>query len=68
MAEPIDPLYSRSEQAVLEHVRKRGGSPVLLHIKTNNELYKSVEAKRTFQVISLDPIRPEEIVHYEMLN
>lgn len=67
MGEPTDPMYSRSEQAVIEHVKKKGERPILLHIKTRNRLYKSVEPRRTFQVISVDPIRPEEIVDFEEL-
>ncbi len=65
MAEPNDPLYDKSEQAVLGHVRKKGENPVLLQIKTNNKLYKSIEPGRTFQVISVDHIGPEEIVDYQ---
>lgn len=68
MGEPKDPLYIKSEQAVLDHVRKKGEQPMLLHIKTNNKLYKSIEPKRTFQVISVDPIAPTEIIQYQDLN
>ncbi|HEX7259823.1 MAG TPA: hypothetical protein VF272_02725 [Candidatus Saccharimonadia bacterium] len=68
MGEPGDPLFAKSEQAVIKHVADKGDNPVLLKIRTKNKLYKSVEPKRTFQVISLDPIAPEEVVEYLPLH
>ncbi len=43
MGDPTDPLFKPSEEAVMEHVRQKGKEPVLLHIRTKNKLYKSVE-------------------------
>jgi hypothetical protein len=65
MADPTDPRYQDTLLDVLEHVRTKDEQPVRLHIQTRNELWKSTDPKRTFQVMSLDSIDSREIVHVE---
>lgn len=67
MAYPDDPLYEKTQKNVLAHVKEKHKSLVRLHIKTKNNLYKSVDPERTFQVISLDPIPTSDIVRIEEL-
>ena len=65
LAEPNDPLYAESLKHVLAHVKEKHEELLRLHIKTNNNLYKSTDPARTFQVASLTPISLEEIVEIE---
>jgi hypothetical protein len=68
MGYPSDPGYERNLRDVLAHVREKGLGLTRLHIKTRNTLYKSTDPARTFQVMTLDPISPTEIVEVEPLE
>ncbi len=68
MAYPKDPLYIETQKNVLAHVKEKGEELIRLHIKTNNNLYKSTDPERTFQVISLDPIPARDIIRYELVT
>ena len=68
LSNPDDPLYAGSLKHVLAHVKEKHKKLLRLHIKTKNELYKSNDPKRTFQVISLDPISIQEIIKIETLS
>ena len=67
MADPTDPRYEQTLPDVLEHVRSKDEALVRLHIKTHNQLWKSNDPKRTFQVMSLEPITAEDIIEVEEL-
>ena len=67
MADAGDALYVRALAEVLAHVREKDEKLVRLHIRTGNALYRSVDPKRTFQVISLDPIVFSEVVQVEFI-
>lgn len=58
---PNDPLFKKTQKDVTEHVRSKGQNLVKLHVKTKNQLFRSTDPKRTFQVISLDRIPTFEI-------
>ena len=65
MAYSVDPLYEPVHRFSVEAC-KRAGEPVArLHIRTKNALYRSLFPNRTYQIISLDPIKPSDIVHIE---
>lgn len=68
MADPDDALYQDSLPNVLAHARKKGDHLYRLTIKTNNQLYRSLDPERTFQVMSLDPIKYEDILDVEDLG
>jgi hypothetical protein len=68
LADPDDPLYAESLKHVLAHVKEKHKELLRLHIKTKNELYKSTDPARTFQVMSLDPIYLDDIVEMEDLQ
>jgi hypothetical protein len=68
MAYPKDPLYGETQSNVRAHVGEKGKKLVRLHIRTKNQLFKSIDPERTFQVISLDPIFPKDIIKYELVN
>ncbi len=65
LSDPDDPLYAESLKHVLAHVKEKQEDLIRLHIKTKNDLYKSTDPARTFQVISLDRISSEEILELE---
>ena len=67
MADPNDPLYIRSLTEVLAHVREKDQKLVRLRIRTANALHRSTDPKRTFQVISLDPIPLGEVAGVEVI-
>lgn len=67
LADPDDPLYIESLKHVLAHVKEKQEKLIRLHIKTKNELYKSTDSARTFQVMSLEPIKIEDVVKIEDL-
>jgi hypothetical protein len=46
-------------------VRTKDEALVRLHVKTANELWKSNDPKRTFQVMTLDAISADDIVEVE---
>ena len=68
MADPSDPLYVRALAEVLAHVREKDDALVRLHIRTTNALYRSVDPKRTFQVISLAPIVFSDVLRVELIE
>ncbi|MDP2676097.1 MAG: hypothetical protein Q8O83_00195 [bacterium] len=68
LSDPDDSLYADSLKHVLAHVKEKHEELLRLHIKTNNELYKSNDPKRTFQIISLDRINIKEIIKIEILS
>lgn len=65
LADPSDPLYEKTLPDVLQHVKDKHEEVVRLHIKTNNDLFKSVDPRRTFQVISLGKISFDDIIEVE---
>lgn len=65
---PNDPLFQKVQKDVTDHVREKGQKLVKLHIKTKNQLYRCQDPKRTFQVISLTPIKPDEITKIEKVT
>ncbi len=65
MADPKDPLYKQTLNDVKDHVKSKHNDLIRLHIRTNNQLYKSLDPKRTFQVASLEPIKISDIVYIE---
>ncbi len=68
MADSTDPLYVRALTDVLGHVREKDDALVRLHIRTENALYRSVDPKRTFQVISLDPLNFGDVLRVELID
>jgi len=68
LADSDDPLYADSLKHVLVHVKEKQENLLRLHIQTKNKLYKSTDPARTFQVMSLDPIRVEDIIEVERLK
>lgn len=64
---PNDPVFKTAHHDVQAHVAEKGEEVVRLHIKTKNQLYRSTDPKRTFQVISLDQISPDDITMVEDL-
>ena len=68
LSDSDDLLYVDSLKHVLAHVQEKQEDLIRLHIKTKNELYKSTDPARTFQVISLDPISIKEILELENLK
>ncbi|KKU48685.1 hypothetical protein A3H10_00950 [Candidatus Uhrbacteria bacterium RIFCSPLOWO2_12_FULL_46_10] len=68
LADPDDPLYAESLKYVLAHVKEKHKGLLRLHIKTKNDLYKSKDPARTFQVMSLSPIYFEDIIEIENLQ
>lgn len=67
MADATDPLYPRALVDVLAHVREKDEKLVRLRIRTANVLYRSTDPKRTFQVISLDPIPFRDVTAVELI-
>lgn len=67
MADVSDQLYLPAMAEVLGHVGEKAEALVRLHIATRNVLYRSIDPRRTFQVISLDPIPFDEIVEVELI-
>jgi uncharacterized protein len=65
MADPTDPRYEQTLPNVVKHVRNKREALVRLHIRTANELWKSTDPERTFQVMSLDPISIGDVVEVE---
>ncbi len=68
MADSEDPMYQESLPNVLAHARKKGNHLFRLHIKTKNKLYRSTDPERTFQIISLEPIKLADISKVEDLD
>ena len=68
MADPDDPLYPSSLPHVLAHVKKKEEELVRLHIQTSNQLYRSIDPERTFQVASLDPIPIDQVIDVEPID
>ncbi len=68
LADSDDPLYSDSLKHVLAHVKEKHEKLLRLHVRTKNELFKSSDPKRTFQVMSLEPIRIEDIIKVEEVS
>jgi hypothetical protein len=60
-------LYLLALTEVLAHVREKDEKLVRLRIRTANTLYRSTDPKRTFQVISLDPIPFREVAEVEVI-
>jgi hypothetical protein len=67
MADVTDQLYLPAMADVLGHVGEKAETLIRLHISTANVLHRSIDPKRTFQVISLDPIPFQEIVEVELI-
>jgi hypothetical protein len=67
MADATDPLYLLALTEVLAHVREKDEKLVRLRIRTANTLDRSTDPKRTFQVISLDPIPLREGAEVEVI-
>ena len=65
---PLDPLHESQMRDIHAHVASKGAEFILLHIRTNNQLFRSIDPERTNQVISLDPIAPSDIVRIEYLD
>ncbi|HKY77866.1 MAG TPA: hypothetical protein VJS45_17160 [Acidimicrobiia bacterium] len=68
MADASDPLYGRALADVLAHVREKDDALVRLSLQTENVLFRSVDLKRTFQIISLDPIAFGDIAQVELID
>ena len=62
LGDPDAPAYDRSSPAVIEHVRQRGGDPVLIVVRTSARLFRCCEPGRTFQVACLSAIPPGDVV------
>lgn len=67
MADATDALYGPALVDVLGHVREKDEKLVRLHIRTENPLYRSVDPKRTFQIVSLDPIAFSDVTDVEVV-
>jgi hypothetical protein len=67
MADAEDALYLPSLVDVLAHVREKDEKLVRLHIRTGNTLYRSIDPKRTFQIITLDPVPFTDVTDVEVL-
>ena len=65
MAYSMDPLYEPVYRFAIEGYRRQGQGIVCLHIATNNTLYRSLLPNRTYDILSLDPIDPSEIVQIQ---
>ena len=62
LGDPAAPTYARSSPAVIDHVRQRGGDPVLIVVSTSADLFRCCEPGRTFQIACLTTIPPNDIV------
>lgn len=62
-----DPVYQKVHEFSVAGFHRQGMQMVRLHICTMNNLYRSLFPNRTYQVISLDPIQPSEVVKLEKL-
>jgi hypothetical protein len=65
LADPGDPLYEPSLPHVLRHVSARGEPVVRLVVRTGQQLYRSVDPERTFQVVCLERLPAAAIVRVE---
>ena len=60
-------LSPENLQKMQAHEEKNHEGLVRLYIKTQNKLYKSNEAGRSFHIMTLDPIPLSEIVKSEKI-
>lgn len=63
-----DPLYSFVYEFSKAGFKKQGIPIVRLHIRTANPLYRSLFPNTTYQVISLQPIAPVDIIETEKIS
>lgn len=67
MAYSKDPLYEPVYRFAAEGFMRQGQPIVRLHITTGNNLYRSLLPNRTYEVMSLDPIIPSDIVNIQTM-